>query len=101
MKCYKDEDQLFTRVFWFNVKIVGLSLGFICGLTIFIATNWLVVKGGDLVGPHLALLGQYFIGYSVSFSGSIIGFVYGFLTGGCAGCLIGWIYNKCVFLRNR
>lgn len=97
MNCHTDEEQLFTGVLWLNVKVAGLAFGLICGLAIFIATNWLVVKGGDPVGPHLALLGQYFIGYKVSFAGSIIGFIYGFITGGSAGCLIGWIYNKLLF----
>ncbi|MCK5204417.1 MAG: hypothetical protein KAR15_11120 [Desulfobacterales bacterium] len=63
-------------------------------MAIFIATNWLVIKGGDPVGPNLQLLSQYFIGYRVSFFGSIIGFVYGFVVGTLCGALIGWVYNK-------
>jgi ABC-type dipeptide/oligopeptide/nickel transport system permease subunit len=57
--------------------------------------------GGDPVGPHLGLLGQFFIGYRVSFLGSIIGFAYGFALGTLSGSLIGWIYNKIVVFRNR
>jgi hypothetical protein len=29
-------------------------------------TIWLVIKGGPNMGQHLQLLGQYFVGYSVS-----------------------------------
>jgi hypothetical protein len=78
---------------------LGLVLGLLCGISLFIATNWLVIKGGDPVGPHLALLSQYFIGYRVSFVGSLIGFLYAFVIGGLGGVLIGWIYNRALHLR--
>jgi ABC-type dipeptide/oligopeptide/nickel transport system permease subunit len=95
-----EEKKFLSGVLWLNVKTVGLAFGAVCGLLIFLATNWLVIKGGDTVGPHLALLDQYFIGYRVSFLGSIIGFAYGFALGALCGALIGWIYNKIVALRN-
>ncbi len=91
----------FTRVLWLNAKTMGLVLGLLCGLAVFIATNWLVIKGGESVGPHLSLLGQYFIGYRVSFLGSFIGFAYGFAVGTLSGALIGWIYNTIAAFRSR
>ena len=95
-----NEEKLFSGVLWLNTKILGLSLGLLCGLGIFIATNWLVLKGGNLVGPHLQLLSQYLIGYRVSFFGSFIGFAYGFAVGTLSGSLIGWIYNRITTFRN-
>jgi len=95
-----EEEKLFSGILWLNVKALGLALGLLFGLAIFIATNWLVLKGGEPVGPHLSLLGQYFIGYKVSFLGSFIGFAYGFTLGTLSGSLIGWIYNKIVEVRN-
>jgi hypothetical protein len=95
-----DEERLFSGVLWLNTGIIGLSLGLMFGLIIFIATNWLVIKGGESVGTHLQLLSQYFIGYRVSFFGSLVGFAYGFAVGTLSGALIGWIYNKIVSLRN-
>ena len=95
-----DEIKLFTGILRFNVKVMGLVSGLLIGLAIFLATNWLVIKGGDHVGPHLKLLGQFFIGYRVSFLGSIIGFAYGLTFGTLSGILIGWIYNKFVDLRS-
>ena len=94
------EEKLFSGVLWLNVKVLGLALGLLFGLALFIATNWLVLKGGEVVGPHLQLLSQYFIGYRVSFLGSFIGFAYGFAVGTLSGALIGLIYNKIVALRN-
>ena len=88
------EEKLFSGVLWLNAKVFGLTLGLVCGLALFLATNWLVIKGGKPVGPHLALLSQYFIGYRVSFLGSVIGFFYGFAVGTLCGSFIGWLYNK-------
>jgi hypothetical protein len=96
---HSSEEKIFTGVLWLNAGILGLTLGVVCGLGLFLATNWLVIKGGNPVGPHLALLSQYFIGYRVSFVGSLIGFFYGFAVGTLSGSLIGWIYNRIVRLR--
>ena len=91
-----------------NFKVLGFVLGIILGGVIFLATNWLLLKGGSVgvngdivVGPHLALLGQFFLGYTVSFQGSIIGFLYGFALGTCSGAAIGLIYNVVVTMRQR
>ena len=104
MKGRKEEDRateqkLFSGVLWLNAKVFGLTLGIVCGLALFLATNWLVLKGGKPVGPHLALLSQYFIGYRVSFPGSFVGFLYGFALGTMTGSFVGWFYNKIVALR--
>ncbi len=94
-----NEEKIFRGVLLLNARVFGLVLGIISGLFIFIITNWLVLKGGRTVGPHLQLLSQYFIGYRVSFWGSLIGFAYGFAAGTIGGALIGWIYNKIAALR--
>ena len=95
------EERLIKQaVLRLNGQIIGLVLGFISALVIFVATNWLVLKGGEDVGPHLSLLGQFFIGYSVTFVGSLIGGLYGFVTGYLCGVLIGWVYNSIVLLRS-
>jgi hypothetical protein len=104
MKGRKEEDpaveqKLFSGVLWLNAKVFGLTLGIVCGLALFLATNWLVLKGGKSVGPHLSLLSQYFIGYRVSFLGSFIGFFYGFAVGTLCGSLMGWMYNRIAALR--
>ncbi|MGD2148669.1 MAG: hypothetical protein PVH41_18400, partial [Anaerolineae bacterium] len=93
-----DTKELYAKVLRLNASALGLVLGLLCGISLFIATNWLVIKGGDPVGPHLALLSQYFIGYRVSFVGSLIGFLYAFVIGGLGGVLIGWIYNRALHL---
>jgi hypothetical protein len=69
-------------------------------LAIFVATNWLVIKGGDVVGPHMALLGQFFIGYQVTFLGSFVGLIYGFIAGFVLGYVVAALYNWLVSLRS-
>ncbi|MFI5322084.1 MAG: hypothetical protein ACHQ6U_00825 [Thermodesulfobacteriota bacterium] len=103
-----DEEKLLRAVAILNAKTLGLILGIIFGLVIFIATNWLVLKGPQpnesgqyVLGPHLQLLSQFFIGYRVSFFGSIIGFIYGFAAGTIGGALIGWVYNRIVIRRQK
>jgi hypothetical protein len=93
------EEKLFSGLLLLNAKVLGIVLGLVCGLGLFIATNWLVLKGGEHVGQNLQLLGQYFIGYRVSFGGSLIGFVYGFAVGSIGGGFLGWLYNKIALLR--
>jgi hypothetical protein len=73
----------------------GLVAGFLAGAGLCLATLWLVLKGGHPVGPHLGLLGQFFIGYTVTPVGSVIGLAYGFVTGFglfyCGAALYNWI----------
>jgi len=90
-----------TRLVQLNCTLHGLVLGILSGLTIFIATNWLILKGGDVVGPHLALLSQFFIGYKVTFSGSLIGFAYGFITGFAIGYGVTRLYNNLLQLKGK
>jgi hypothetical protein len=87
------EQLVLTRLLRLNATVQGIVTGTIVGLGVFIATNWLLLKGGEVVGPHLALLGQFFIGYDVTFGGSLIGLVYGFLTGFIVGYSVSTMYN--------
>ena len=102
-----DDEKLFDAIRRFNIKVVGIALGIVCAMIIFLSTNWLLWKGGHttatgeyVVGPHLGLLSHFLIGYRVSFLGSIIGSAYGFAFGTLWGAAIGWIYNKIVNFRN-
>src|SRR5499433_4495098 len=95
------EKVVLTRLLRLNATIQGVVTGTIAGLAIFIATNWLVLKGGDVVGPHLSLLSQFFIGYEVTFVGSLIGFAYAFVAGFVIGYLVARMYNQVLDLREH
>ena len=72
---------------------LGVSLGTVTGIVLFLMTIILVFKGGVSVGPTLSLLCIYFPGYAVSAGGSILGLLYGF----AMGFVVGWFF---AFLRN-
>ncbi len=79
--------------------VMAFVMAVICGLSIFIATAWLLIKGGSNVGQHLQLLGQYFPGYKVTWIGSFVGMFYGAIVGGVVCWLIGFIYNRIVDMK--
>ena len=85
-----------ARALRLNATIQGIVTGLVAGLAVFVATNWLILKGGEVVGPHLVLLGQFFIGYRVTFIGSLVGFGYAFVLGYIVGYLVARIYNLIV-----
>ena len=97
----KLEEIVFTRVLRLNAVVQGIVLGLLTGAIMFIATNWLVLKGGPVVGPHLSLLNQFFIGYRVSFLGSLVGFAYGSVVGFAVGYVIAVVYNLAARARER
>jgi hypothetical protein len=87
------EKLILTQMAYMNAGVNGIIVGLLFGIGIFAATNFLLLKGGEVVGPHLALLGEFFFGYSVSFKGSLVGFAYGFGTGYLTGYLFSILYN--------
>jgi hypothetical protein len=94
-------EQILERtVLLLNANILGLVLGIVAGIIIFVATNFLILKGGEVIGPHLSLLRNFFPFYSVTFLGSIVGFGYGLLSGYVAGFCIASIYNLVVKLKS-
>ncbi len=79
-----------------DATALGIALGALGGSAIFLATNFLLWKGGDVIGPNLQLLAQFFPGYEVSVLGSLIGFFYGFISGFALGWLTAFLRNFAV-----
>lgn len=77
-----------------RVGIMAIVFGLLGGLVLFLATAWLLVRGGPNVGQTLGLLAHYFPGYSVTWPGAVVGLVYGALTGALAGGALAWTYNR-------
>jgi hypothetical protein len=91
----ENEDEIITTVVVrLNAVTTGLALGALFGTGLFLATIFLVLKGGANPGPHLSLLGQYLPGYAVTFGGSVVGFLYAFLIGFLSGFALGSVYNR-------
>lgn len=69
----------------------GLAAGILCGVSVLIATLWVLAVGG---GEHLELLAKFYLGYWVSPVGAFIGLVWGFVQGFVVGWLFAWLYNR-------
>jgi len=81
--------------------IMAVTFGMTGGVGLFLMTSWLVLKGGEKVGLHLRLLGNYLPGYTVTWAGAFLGLVYGVVIGAILGASIGWTYNMIVDFRER
>ena len=79
-----------------NAQGWGIAIGLLAGLGLFVATNWLVLRGGYAVGNHLQLLSVYFPGYRVTFLGSFIGLAYALVLGYAVGYAVSAIYNMLI-----
>lgn len=94
-------EQINRKVALIHAGALALVFAAIGGAGLFLITAWLLIKGGKTVGPHLSLLGQYFVGYSVTWTGSLVGLFYGALLGGVIGWSIGFIYNRVAMWRRQ
>lgn len=72
---------------------LGSAVGIVGGLSVFLATVLLLLKGGEMVGPNLSLIGQFFLGFKVSWSGAC----FGLIQAGVAGFGLGYLGAR---LRN-
>jgi hypothetical protein len=81
--------------------IMAVVFGMVGGCGLFLATVWLLIRGGTNVGKHLGLLGHYFPGYSVTWLGSVIGLFYGAATGAIVGWFVAWVYNRVAARHDR
>jgi hypothetical protein len=88
------EEALSRAVARLRSGVLALVFGMTCGVGLWVATAWLVIRGGHNIGAHLGLLRFYFPGYSVTWPGAFLGLVYGFLAGGLTGYVLASIYNR-------
>ncbi len=81
--------QVFAR---FDPIALGTAVGLVSGAALFVATAFLLLKGGEDVGQNLSLLGNYFLGYRVSWGGAVLGF----LEAGLGGFGFGYVLAKMI-----
>jgi hypothetical protein len=70
---------------------LGVAVGVVSGLGIFVASAILLLRSGPVVGPTLSLLGNYLFGFEVTWAGAVVGLfeggMFGFAMGGLAAGL--------------
>ena len=72
----------------------ALTFGVVVGVSLCLATLWLVVKGGPLPGNTLQVLGYLLPGYGVSPSGALVGLLWGVLGGFAMAFPSAWLYYR-------
>lgn len=82
-------------------RAFGIAAGTVLGAALALATAILVIRGGEVVGPHLSLLGNYLPGYAVSWLGVPLGLLYGLLAGFAGGFAFATLRNIAVVLYLR
>jgi hypothetical protein len=74
-----------------NKVALGLSVGIVWGLAIFLITNFRLLTGGE--GQTLSKLGAFYFGYTYTHIGSLIGLFWGFVDGFIGGWVVAFFYN--------
>ena len=83
-----------TAVARLRAGILAIVFGMVGGAGLFVATAWLLIKGGENVGATLGLLGNYLPGYAVTWPGAVVGLLYGALIGVAMGWTLARVYNR-------
>jgi hypothetical protein len=91
-------EQAFAR---YDALALGAAFASVMGIGLFLATAILCLKGGDQVGPNLALLANYILGYRVSWTGAILGLVEGAYLGFLLGYVLARMINAVVAFHER
>ncbi len=93
-----DRGDLIARAAFARLDVVALAvaMGCVFALGLWFATAMLLLKNtppGVPIGPHLALLANFFPGFSVSWVGSLLGAFYAFLIGCGFGAIVAAVWN--------
>lgn len=84
-----------------RARIFALVFAVVSGAGVWLATVWLIARGGPNVGEHLSLLRSYMPGFSVTLPGAFVGLFWGAVYGAVAGWLFAWIYNRIARRQSR
>ena len=93
-------EEIQSAIARLRASIMAVVFGMFGGASLFVATAWLLIKGGPNVGENLSLLRHYFPGYSVTWGGAFVGLFYGLLVGAILGFCLAFLYNLISTRRN-
>lgn len=89
-----DVAGLRTALVRLNALTLALVFGALAGAGIFLATLFLVIKGGPNMGATLGLLVHYLPGYTVSLGGAFLGLMWGVVLGAALAFGPAWIFYR-------
>lgn len=73
---------------------LGVAVGVVSGLGLFLMTALLLLKGGPEIGSNLSLFRHYLPGFEVTWRGAVIGFIAAGVGGGALGYVGAWLRNQ-------
>ena len=79
-------------------RALGVAVGSVFGLVIFVVTIFHVVLHPE-GALDIALLREYFFGYTVSWQGAFIGLFWGFVSGFVMGWFVAFVRNFVIAMR--
>lgn len=97
----REEALLAAAVARMRAGVMATAFAMVGAAVLFLATAWLLVRGGPNVGQHLGLLRHYFPGYSVTWPGAFLGALYGAVVGALGGWTLARLYNLVADRRDR
>lgn len=92
-KSTTDKAILMAAFARFDPIALAVALGSVFALLIYLATALLLLQGGEVIGPHLTLIGIYLPGYEVSWAGGLVGAAYFWAIGAAIGTVIAVLWN--------
>jgi protoporphyrinogen oxidase len=72
---------------------LGTSIGIVSGVGLFLATAILLLKGGEIIGPNLSLISNFFPWFTATWRGALIGLAEAGALGFGVGMVIAWLRN--------
>ena len=90
--------EVFAR---FDPVAMGGAVATVAGVGLFLAAAVLLLRGGDPIGPRLALLGNFLPGFRVTWSGAVVGTLEAAAGGFCFGWALAKIVNGMVGWEQR
>ena len=97
---YTEPEILRQAIVRLRSRVMALVCGLVGGTSLLLITVWHLLRSQARPALNLALLDNYFPGYSVSWPGALLGFVYGAVTGAVIGWLVSRLYNLVATRRN-
>jgi protoporphyrinogen oxidase len=92
------EDLLREAFARYDAVALGGAVGIVAALGLLLATVVLLLRGGDVVGPKLSLLGHYLWGFEASWRGAVTGAIEagigGFVLGFGLGKSVNWLVER-------